>query len=331
MKPRHNRDLIIFIILIPLFLWSAFYIGSISEGKLPPYTVNNKAASGYSIFFQTLRELNYPVERTLKTVDKCSNKSFQLVAQASGFDINDNSIKKWVKSGGKLLFLSPKDYYFVDYGEKVKVEGNILVYKYGSGVIIAADISDLTNRALAGKTDRAYEILKAMDSYEYDKIFFNEAYIYSADQNTLWNFIPIKVKYLIYQLLLVLAAYFYFRGKRFGKPLPLYEEVERVENEYLYSAASLYRQAKCWDLMVDSYYKDFLRRMRSSPEDWLEYWKNEDLPHQDIAMLVYNFMNNNHAKLRAKEYEKIVIYIDRLKSTIEKRSGHHWKTLKKTM
>lgn len=133
------------------------------------------------------------------------------------------------------------------------------------------------------------------------------------------------------QFLMVLAAYLYYRSKRFGKPVPLYEEVERTENEYLYSAASLYRASGAWDLMLDNYYKSFLRTVNLRDEDWIGYWESEKLPSLDKAKEIYDFIHRDSTRAGTKEYIHAVSTLDRLKSILEKRRESYWKTLKKTL
>jgi hypothetical protein len=199
-------------------------------------------------------------------------------------------------------------------------------------MLIVDNVDNLTNKTLTKDTYYAYELLEVIHTYSDKSIYFNEAHLYSnSSSKSLWDAVPIEFKYIIYQILMVLAAYIYYKGKRFGKPLPLYEEVERNENEYLYSAASLYRAAGAWDLMIDNYYEDFLKLMDCSNEGWLEYWENEKLPALDKAKEVHNFINNKKAKANAKEYIQVVSTIEKLKKIYQKRREVYWKTLKKTL
>lgn len=107
----------------------------------------------------------------------------------------------------------------------------------------------------------------------------NESYFYiTSETKTLWDSLSMDQKFFCYQIILFLIAFFAYKGKRFGKPIPLYEEVERTENEYVYSAAALYKHAACWDLAAENYYKSFLRLINKSHDNWLEYWEEEQLP-----------------------------------------------------
>lgn len=332
LKTKVSRDLILFLILIPLFLYGAFYISSRMENQLPMYSVVNKSRQGCSVLFEALKELGYPVSRVMKPVDTYDKGSMQVVAQTAGFDIHSEAVRKWVGDGGVLVYLNPNELYDVEYGVKPKVIGGISIYKYQKGAVLAVDAAMVTNRALMEDTTLAYRLLIEIDQYEYSALCFNETYMFSEiNKQSLWDFIPMAYKYIIYQLFLIAAAFFYYKGKRFGKPLPLHEEVERIENEYLYSAASLYRQAGCWDLMLESYYKDFLKQINRTHEDWLDYWEREKLPSADKARRLHVFMGNGKNNAKAKEYIQIVTILEQLKGILKKRRGSHWKTLKRTV
>lgn len=339
MKSKVSKDLILFIILIPLFLWGAFYISSRMEDRLPAYSVVNKAGTGYSVYFEALKELGYPVERTIKPIAAYDSGSIQLAVQNGSFNVNDEEIKKWVENGGVLVYLEPEVGMFnIEYGtldksgRALENEGTLKRYKYYKGTVISADIDGLTNRVLLKNTAGAYDLLEEIGRYPYKKLIFNESHLFAPIyEKSLWDFIPMEIKYLLYQLIIILAAVFYFGGKRFGRPIPLYEEVERTENEYLYSAASLYRQARCWDIMLESYYRDFLRQANSTHDGWLEYWEREKLPELNKARRLYDMLHSGDKKLKAKEYVQAVTALEQLKGILKKRRDSHWKTLKRTM
>lgn len=327
MKKRTSKDIILFIILIPTFLFLAFFISSRIESKLPSYSVINKSRTGLSVFYETLKELKYPVDRTIKPIKSYDKKSIQIAAETGNLDINSEEIKRWIEDGGTLIYLRDNIFGSIEY--EVNPGLSITTSKLKKGNIVEVEGRGLTNKALTKSTDLAYELLMEIDKYPYDKIYFNEAHLYPSAKKSLWDSVPIGVKYICYQLIIIIIAFFYYKGKRFGKPIPLSDEVERRENEYLYSTASLYRQAKCWDLMAESYYKSLLRSINYYDGNWLEYWERENLPSYDNAKKVYDFMNNRNEKAKMKDYIQIVNTIEYLKNILKKRGDLSWKALKK--
>lgn len=332
MKKKTNRDLFLFILIIPLFLFLSFYISARMEKNLPSYSVINKSKMGYSVFYQSLNKLNYPVERTLKQLISSKPNSVQIISLGGKFNINNQEVKQWVEKGGVLVYLTPETSESIEYATSIESKENIVLYTYGKGRIINADADFLTNNTLLKDTTNAYDLVEKIGDFPYEKLYFNESYLFStASTKSIWDAIPIEIKYIIYQMLIVLVALFYYKGKRFGKAMPFHEEVERSENEYLYSAASIYRQAKCWDLMVDNYYKNFLKGFMGKEEEWLEYWEREKIPSLNQARSVFKFMNEKKNKPKVKEYIHVVTMIEHLNKILDKRSDLHWKTLKKTL
>ncbi|MBZ9687227.1 DUF4350 domain-containing protein [Clostridium estertheticum] len=332
MKKKTNKDLILFVLVVPVFLFLAFYISNRMEKSNPAYSVVNKSKMGYSVFYEALKQLNYPVEKALVPVNEYPNNSVQIMPPGGNFNINNQEVKQWLENGGTLVYLTTESDQNIGYGAPVETKNNIKQYTYLKGRIINADADFMTNKTLIKDTDYAYELLKEISNLPYEKIYFNESYLFlSTSTKSLWDITPIEIKYIIYQMIISLAAFFYYKSKGFGKKLPLYEEVERSENEYLYSAASLYRQAKCYDLMVDNYYKNFLKGFVGNSEEWLEYWEKEKIPSLNQARSVYEFMKYKKTKPRQKEYIKIVTMIEHLNNILDKRSDTNWKTLKKTL
>jgi hypothetical protein len=332
MKKKVDRDLIILILIIPIFLFVAFYISNIQGNGIPSYSVANKSKMGYSVFYEALKELNYPVERTLKPLSEYQTNGVQILPPGGKFDVNNQEVQQWVEKGGTLVYLTSGNDTYIKYGIPVDTKGNIKLYTYHKGRIINANADFMANKTLTKDTSNAYGILEQISKLPYEKLYFNESYLFSAaNTKSLWDNIPIEIKYIIYQMLIALGAFFYCKGKRFGKTVSLYEEVERSENEYLYSAASLYRQAKCLDLMVDNYYKNFLKEFKGNEEHWLEYWEKEKIPSLHQAKKVYEFMKYKKVKPKPKEYLQIVTMIEYLNKVLDKRRDIHWKTLKRTL
>ncbi len=331
-KKRTSRDLIIFIILIPLFLWISFELSSRLGNSLPDYSIGNKSKNGLSIFYEVLGELKYPARRSVKPLVLESKDTVQIVAAGGNFDINNTDIKNWVKEGGTLVYLAKEDFPGLDYEAAPEVRGGMEFYKYGRGSVVGASAEKLTNIKLTMDTEYAYSFFELLYGYGGMDIYFNEAHLYSdMGGGSLWYAVPAEIKFIIYQLLLVIAAIIYYKGKSFGKPITLLEEEERSENEYLYSAAALYRAAGAWDIMLDNYYKSFINVIPSAEEDWLEYWEREKLPSLDKAKEVHEFIKSKGKGVRAKEYIHALSTLDKLKKILEKRRETYWKTLKKPL
>lgn len=306
-------------------------LSSRTEDNLPNYSVINNAKGGYSIFYQGLKDLKYPVERTLKPVDSIEPQSVQIIADYGKFDINSPEIMQWIKKGGKLIYLTSKSLEETEYKLLSSEENGIDQYSYFKGKVITINPSYFTNKALVKDSDKAYKLVKVLDDLTYKKIYFNEYFIYLPNVGgSLWDNIPFGIKIIVYQLALAIMAFYYYKGKRFGKPIPLYEETERIENEYLYNTASIYSRADCWDIITENYYTGLLKEMKANHESWLEKWKKEELPSLKEAEKVYKFMDrmNKDKNCNGKECLQIINIIEELKNALAKRRDSYWKTWK---
>lgn len=346
MKNRNKRDVIILIILIPIFLWFSLNFSSKSEKNMKPYTVLNNHTKGFSVMYETMKELNYPTELSIKKVRNRSKDTVQIISQgkkSTDFDMNHAEIKNWIEKGGNIIYLSPDwEDIKVTYGKKIaSYNKEATVFSCKEGNILIGNTDILTNKTLVENTKGAYWILKQMDQWKYEAIEFNEYYHYATKEKpSLWKDMPRGIKLIVCQLLLLIICIIIYKGKRFGKVVPLYEEVERAENEHLLSVASLYQQAGCWEVIFDHYYKDFLieaNKVFVKDEEivrkiWFELWEKEDLGKNHKAKKLYEFSQEptheyKSKKKKAKKFLEIILIIEELKKILEKRRESHWRNL----
>ena len=332
MKKKASKDLIALFILIPVFLIGAFFISDRFGGRFPDDSVLNKTVSGYSVFFDVLMELDFPVSRTLQPVNALESGCIQMVVQAGSFDIDDSGVEAWLKSGGILIYFTDGDYLPELFDTAPEINGPLKIYRVSPGTAVVADASRFTNKALVDGSNDAYVLAGFIAKSAPKKIYFNEAAMYTGEgRQTLWSYTPKEIKFILFQLLLALGVFLYQKGKRFGKPVPLYEEAERSENEYLFSVASLYSQAKCWDLVLANYYRSFLRELRYPHEGWLRHWEKEYPDSMKKALAVFEFMDKPLNKHSVKDYLQIVATLEHLKTIMRKRREIGWKTMKKAL
>ncbi|WP_079489767.1 hypothetical protein [Maledivibacter halophilus] len=348
MQNKNRKDIWLFILLIPVFLWLSLNYADHRNDNGTSYSVLNRGSKGMSIIYETMKKLNYPVKLVLDNVEDKSHDKVQIIVSAKNnrkFNINNDEIKKWIKNGGKLVYLyEDLENRKLKYGKKIntyeKNDGS--VYSYGKGKILTGNIKLIANKTLTINTDGAYWILSQIDKWNYNSLEFNEFYLYESSQKpSLWRDIPGGVKFILFQLAILIGAIIFYKGKRFGRPIPLYEEVERSENEYIYSVAALYHKAGCWEVVLKSYYDDFLLQVEGLfgkneyiKEEWLKLWENKNLPKLNKAKKLYRMINSlvsidKSEKKRRKKYLETISIIEELKKILIKRRESHWKRLKK--
>ena len=336
-REKRNKKTITLILLLILVLGVLLLI--FGRNSAVKYATENYGGDGLSVFYETLEKLNYPVSREKLSLSDEARENLVIIAGSDKFDIKNDKVKQWVAEGGKLLYLSENPIMtFIDYGDEQPVYGfEGMGVKYGQGEIIVVNVNDVRNDTLVDTTDKAYAIIKQIGGLEYKKISFDEIYLYdNPDEISLWKSMPLGIKLLLVEIVIAVVVYIFYRGKRFGKIVPFYEEVERSENEYLFSVSQIYREANCWDVAFDSYYRALVDSVKSEAngfvlidsDNWLEYWRHMDIEEYDRAKLVYDFNKSKDNNRSKKQYVKMVSSIERLNEIVEKRRECKWKQLR---
>ncbi|WP_432666375.1 hypothetical protein R9X47_08495 [Wukongibacter baidiensis] len=351
MKIKNRRDIVIFIILIPIVLWLSLNFSTNKNNKSIPYSILNKGTIGASVIYEAMKELNYPVQLTLDRIEDNNYDEIQIVITTINnekLDINSENIKNWIAKGGKLIFLSNEwEEIEASYGEEVDAfysvnDKRAAVFDYKEGSFLIGDRDLILNRTLAKNTDGAYWILEKIDKWSYNIIGFNEFYQYSGGENrSLWGDIPKGIKFILYQIAFLIIAIIFYKGRRFGKPIPFYEEVERTENEYILSVASLYRQAGSWEVILESYYEGFLQECekifggsKNIEQKWIGFWEEKNLPRFNKARKLYDFIENGitgevSKKRKSKKYLEMISITQDLNKILVKRREKQWEALKR--
>lgn len=349
LKTKDKRNLVILFILLPVFLWLSLTFTNDNEKSLLPYSVLNKGKEGVSVIYEVFKDLGYTANLVLTEVSSQDINRAQIVVEPREpykLEIDQDSIKNWIKNGGNLIYLTPRwECLEPNYGEEMdsytssEVE-HAKAYSYHNGLLVIGDPKILSNKTLTTNTDGAYWLVTQLEKKNINSISFNEYYHYYEDlKPSLWRDIPIGIKFAIYQIILLIVIIIYYYGKRFGKEIPLYEEVERVENEYVYSAASLFRKGELREDVVLNFYNDFLSSLKdsfgyynmNSTKSWVEVWKQEKLPDVNEAKKLYKFVDamTNGRKVSSREMLETISNIEHLKKILEKGREVHWRELKR--
>lgn len=329
MKSRSNKGVIALLFVIPFLLIIAIFIPYLAKNLIPDYSVDNVTRKGCSIFFEALEQIEEARVESEMPIETYNYDTVQVVMPHTNFNINRNGVKDWIKAGGQLVYLQKYDIDEIGYASLEYEDDVVKRYSYGEGKIITCNVNHIINSQLISDRDAAYTLLKQIHTLDYQAIIFNEYYLFVLpEKEGLWDVIPFGIKLILYQMMIIIAAFFYYKGKRFGKTVPLYEEEERSKNEYLYAAANLYRHEKCWDLAIDSYYDYLLHqafRLDFVNKDLYDYWQKLELPEIEKVSQVIEFMKVKNQKHSERKYIHIITIIEELVEIIDTRSELYWK------
>jgi len=159
-------------------------------------------------------------------------------------------------------------------------------------------------------------------------VLFNEQILFPKNGSpSLWAAAPLWVKLGAYQLFIVVGAWFWMKGNRLGKPLPLVAETERTELEYLKAAAHFYQETGCWRLMFDTYFRSLLHLLKGREQDWTETWEREALPGLEQAKALQRWMSDIPLGCTPQEYRKQIMVIEYLKNEVKNRRHSSWQPM----
>jgi hypothetical protein len=128
---------------------------------------------------------------------------------------------------------------------------------YGKGRILLLTLPNVITNKEIGQKDNLILLLNIVRLYGQKGIWFNE-YVHgytwekAAREVFAW---PLRL--VAIQLGLGVLLFYWFWGKRFGRPLPLTDNKSLYIDDYVNSIANIYRQGRARHLVLDSIYQGF--------------------------------------------------------------------------
>jgi len=295
MKKINLRRIIVLLgLFVLLFLVSRFtnIFGGLGY---PPFTTFSSGKEGVSLVYDTLRVMGYPVGRDIMFLSAerpVNNVQFVIAPWYFDDELREGMID-WVVRGGQLMFFEygrwqgnsllsgvvPNNY--------IHIEGGTL-YRIGFGTLFVGDASKITNISLfENNGEYGQLVVDILNTMEFRRIYFNEAYHGYNLSRSFFDILPQPLRLMGVQLALAGIVCVIYMGKRFGKPSPYYEEVEREENEYVFTLSNLYMSIGLGNAALSVYDRklkkcaaDYFRTL-AEPDfhDIHALWKDEDKRH----------------------------------------------------
>lgn len=223
----------------------------LDTGDGTPFSVSSTGETGTSLLFDTMRHMGYPARRSYRrlTPHTDTNNVYVIIHPSAPY-INEPLAKfmlEWVYAGGRLVYLcgcyphTAFDTLLYPNGTSV---GAFTLYTHGDGAVLTGDSMRVQNIFMMDNHTHGQLIQATISQWnaerEFQNIFFAEYY---HGFHTPENFIarmPLFMRLILAQLVILSIVGLWFFGKRFGNSVPYYEEVEREENEYVRALARLY-------------------------------------------------------------------------------------------
>jgi len=239
------------IISVIVVLLAALVIHRLSNAREfgEPYSSRSVDADGASLLFDTLHYMGYPVRRSRSPLTSATNiNDAYIIIQPRNpmvsSDMADDMIE-WVRQGGRLIFLqNGGNIMDARIGSPGGSFGNLTIYEVGSGILVTGRALDIANLAMINNHYTGAAIERILDTWDASRIMFAEYYHGERDDGNMFSRLPLVVRLIFIQLILLSIVAIWYFGKRFGNAIPYYEETERGENEHLHAVVRLLMKRK---------------------------------------------------------------------------------------
>ena len=291
----------------------------------PPFTTFSTGHEGAALFFDSLRIMGFPVGRDtmfLSAERPVDNLQIIIAPQYFDADLIDGMIE-WVIRGGTLMFFSRHERdtarllsdIATDMAETLP--GGVL-YRVGLGRLFIGDAAGITNISLLETNGRhGQQMANILETLEFRRIYFNEAYHGFNHSMTFFEVLPLPLRLIGVQLGITALGAVLYLGRRFGKPSAYYDEVEREENEYVFTLSNLYMSIGLGSAVLEVYE----RKLKIMAADYFktpfeveypqiyELWNKENKP--SLGKLEYIIENhdtepNTKRRKERREFLKMV-------------------------
>lgn len=328
--------LVVFLALSALLITSL----DLSAGK-PDYTIFNYRKAGVSLLYDTLNRMGYSTAPEYQKIAPGSDiHTIRLVIQPNSYYMSNDDeedLLEYVYNGGRVIYLADSSLtvaqtlVFMKNALIISQKDDFLLLSYGLGQIFLGPPS-VTNENLIYNRDAGYYVADVIQSWQGKKIYINEAYHGFTSEPNIWDVTPANIKNSAYQLIIVILLIILYLGKRFGRPIPYYEEIEREENEYLIALANVYSKSGNGYIIYESDLERFLKNAaqrlgvtaylddrNSLIAELLNEWKNRSLPYYDDFIEVIMFSEKDFktkSSAGRRRLYKARLMLDRLEKCI---------------
>jgi hypothetical protein len=230
------------------------YFFDTGDGR--PYSSSSTGERGAGLLFDTLRHMGYGVRagyRPLTAESSYDDVYILIQPRQPRIDIYvAQEINAWVRSGGRLVLLghvSPGSMHYLVGNAPSRTTELFRIYQIGYGeVMFSGNAGMVTNYRLMNDSAPGEAIQTTISRWNAEReigtVFFAEYYHGFHTPETFLGRLPLVFRLMLAQIIILAIAGVWHLGKRFGNPVPYYEEIEREENEYVRALARLYMATK---------------------------------------------------------------------------------------
>ena len=236
-----KRYLPLFVIAIALFIIAQ--VGRPRHGG-PIYHAGTTGQMGTSLLYDTLRHLDHSTVQRSRPISSSTRLDHVYVIVQPLSNVLTRAaaqdILAWVESGGRLILLSNQMTHVhlpLTAGQSL---GNLTLHHHGHGEILTGRSIPATNAYLMNDPTAGRIIHAVLTRWEPTSIVFTEYYRNPVQSQGMLSTFPLIVRLILLQAVITAIVLILYSGRRWGNAIPVYEEIERDENEYVHALARLY-------------------------------------------------------------------------------------------
>ena len=243
---------LIIVLLVALFAGIAWGVNHQHvNSRQMDYTLFSRGENGVSLLYDTLRHMRLPMGILYRPVgDSVSVNDVVFIIQPSNPRPSAEMAEEvllWVQRGGRLIYLENSHPNMIDRilrGEYYRPLGSLRWYQLGMGEIVTGRANSVINANLMKDPTYGEGIAYLLQEWNPGRIYFAEYYHGFHRVEGAFGQMPPWLQLLALQIIIGAAVLIWHLGKRFGFPSPSYEELEREENEQVFTLARLYKQGR---------------------------------------------------------------------------------------
>jgi len=310
------RNIVLFTLLAVASI-TIMAITSPNRGRnAPDFSVSSTNERGLSLFYDTLEYMGFDVTTSNNIITRnTSVHDIQIIVRPIVLHEREQ-LEEWVERGGILVLTS----------------SIFNIQESGIGRVYTVNgIDHLTNISLfEDENSRAIgaSVAQFIGENSHGRVIFNMAYSSHSVQAGFWEMMPPWFRLLIYQVAIAGIGVIILFGKRFGKAVPFYEEIEREENEYVPALSNLYMRLGMGNVATDVFLEKFIekaaehfRLYEPDLKTIYEMWQISELPQkQKLEYIITEKDREINTKRRSGKRELVrqYNYLNELIEILEK-------------
>lgn len=269
------KNYVIYSIIATLLLLTGLYVYAEKTAvKYPDYSTYSSKQMGLKALYLLAEATGYDVYRYEGTARFIPDGVFLIIVRPELNRFSDNLerkyLKEWIERGNTMIFIndnSKQDIYGIS--EFTGISPNVLnsdkystVYGVKKGKIAYFENSDnYTNLGLK-KVNPGIAFIKLLDASGIKGVYFNEYYHgFGKEGVSLWNLFGQAGTLITIQFFGGLFILLFYKWRRFGKPVTVFDIEKRKENENLYALSNIYIKSNANSIVFENYFKDFKKQL----------------------------------------------------------------------